>query len=138
MKPFKRLTNLKFYPIPVQKDRFAPQKFTMAFTDNDWVEAKLKFEAIFGGGIEMDGLLFLIGIQELGQGFREFEKDEKMNLMHIAVCRLLQPYGHYAFSHKDDDGWPHYTKSSLSTGLSQKDQENLLKEAVINYSETQL
>jgi len=110
----------------------------MAFTDNDWVEAKLKFEAIFGGGIEMDGLLFLIGIQELGQGFRAFEKDEKMNLMHIAVCRLLEPYGYYSYSHKDDDGWPHFTKTPNLPGLSQKDQEQLLKQAIINYSKTQL
>ena len=110
----------------------------MGFTDNDWVEAKLKFEAIFGGGIEMDGLLFLIGIQELGQGFRTFEKDEKMNLMHIAVCRLLEPYGYYSFSHKDADGWPHFNQTPNLPGLSQKDQETLLKQAVINYSKTQL
>ncbi len=108
------------------------------FTDNDWVEAKLKFEAIFGGGIEMDGILFLIGIQELGQGFRTFEKDEKMNLMHIAVCRLLMPFGYYSFSHKDADGWPHYEKSAIAPGLSNKDQEKLLKQAVIIYSRTEL
>lgn len=110
----------------------------MEFTDNDWVEAKLKFEAIFGGGIEMDGILFLIGIQELGQGFKTFEKDEKMNLLHIAVCRLLEPFGYYSFSHKDEDGWPHFNQTPNLPGLSQKDQETLLKQAIINYSKTQL
>ena len=110
----------------------------MSFTDNDWVEAKLKFEAIFGGGIEMDGILFLIGIQELGQGFRTFEKDEKMNLMHIAVCRLLSPLGYFTFSQNDKDGWPHYTKATNLPGLSNKEQESLLKEAIITYSKTQL
>jgi len=110
----------------------------MSFTDNDWVEAKLKFEAIFGGGIEMDGLLFLIGIQELGQGFRTFEKDEKMNLMHIAVCKLLEPFGYYTFTHTDEDGWPHFDKTPSLPGLSQKEQEHLLKRSIIEYSKTQL
>lgn len=110
----------------------------MEFTENDWVEAKLKFENLFGGGIEMDGLLYLIGVQELGKGFREFEKDEKMNLMHVAVCSLLEPYGYYSFSHKDTDGWPHFTKASNLPGLSQKEQENLLKQAIIKYSKDHL
>ena len=109
----------------------------MNFTENDWVEAKLKFERVFGGGIEMDGILFLIGVQELGQGFKVFEKDEKMNLMHIAVCRLLEPMGYYTFSHKDD-GWPHYIKSENLPGLSKKEQDKLLQESVIIYSRTEL
>ena len=102
--------------------------------DEDWVEAKLKFEKIFGGGIEMDGLLFLIGVQELGQGFRKFEKDEKMNLMHIAVCKLLEPLNYYSYSHKDPQGWPHYIKNDNLPGLSKKEQDNLLKSAIITYS----
>ena len=110
----------------------------MGFTDSKWVEAKLRFENLFGSGIEMDGLLFLIGIQELGQGFREFSKDEKMNLMHVAVCRLLEPFGYYSFTHRDVDGWPHYSKSPNVPGLSQKEQESLLKEAIIIYSRTEL
>lgn len=110
----------------------------MEFTENEWIEAKLRFEKIFGGGIEMDGILFLIGVQELGQGFRTFEKDEKMNLMHVAVCRLLSPFGYYSYSHKDDDGWPHFKASDNLPGLSKKDQDNLLKRAVIDYSITEL
>ncbi len=86
----------------------------------------------------MDGLLFLIGIQELGQGFRTFEKDEKMNLMHIAACRLLAPFNYYEFSHKDEQGWPHYTQNDRLPSLSKKDQDTLLKEAVIIYSRTEL
>ena len=110
----------------------------MEYSENDWLEAKLKFERIFGGGIEMDGILFLIGVQELGQGFKIFEKDEKMNLMHIAACRLLEPMGYYHYSHRDEDGWPHYTQSNNIPGLSKKDQDKLLKQAVINYSRTEI
>ena len=61
-----------------------------------------------GDPLELDGILFLIGVQELGQGPRRFKKDEKMALMHIAICRLLEPLGHYEFQGFDQDGWPHY------------------------------
>ena len=108
------------------------------FNELDWLEAKGKFEKIFGDGLEMDGLLFLIGVQELGQGFKAFEKDEKMNLMHIAACRLLEPFEYYEFSHRDDQGWPHYTQSSKLPGLSKKEQDKLLKHAIIKYSRTEL
>lgn len=110
----------------------------MEFTEEDWNTAKQKFENIFGGGLEMDGLLFLIGVQELGQGLRTFEKDDKMNLMHIAACRLLEPFGYYSYSHRDEQGWPHYTQSDNLPGLSKKDQDKLLKEAIIIYSRTEL
>jgi hypothetical protein len=114
------------------------KKYMENFTENDWVEAKLRFEKIFGGGIEMDGVLFLIGVQELGQGLRTFEKDEKMNLMHIAVCKLLEPYHYYRFSHKDKEGWPHFISNEQLPQLSKKDQETLLKQAIITYSRTEL
>ena len=32
----------------------------------------------------------------------EFKKDEKVNLMHIAICRLLEPYGFYEFDFFDE------------------------------------
>jgi hypothetical protein len=36
--------------------------------------------------------------------------------MHIAICRLLEPYGFYEFEFFDDDGWPHYSvKEELPT-----------------------
>lgn len=106
--------------------------------EKDWQDTKAKFEKIFGEGLEMDGILFLIGVQELGKGFRTFQKDEKMNLMHIAVCKLLEQYGYYEFSHRDDDGWPHFNQNDHLPKLSKKDQEKLLKEAIITYSRTEL
>jgi hypothetical protein len=86
----------------------------------------------------MDALLFIIGVQELGQGPRNYSKDEKMDLAHLAVCRLLSEFGYYQYSHLDDDGWPHYNRASNLPELSKKEQEKLLKQAIINYSRTQL
>jgi hypothetical protein len=54
----------------------------------------------------IETMLFLIGIQELGSGQQKFTKDDKVNLIHIAVCRLLEPFGYYKFSHYNEEGWP--------------------------------
>ena len=95
-----------------------------------------KLEKRFGSGLEMDTIILLIGVQELGHGYWEFSKDEKMNLMHIAVCTVLEPYGFYKYVANDDDGWPHFEKVKNIPPISTKQQEHLLKEAVISYFET--
>lgn len=89
----------------------------------------------FGDGetLNLDAIIYLIGVQELGVGAKKFKKDEKVNLMHIAICRLLEPYGYYEFDFFDDDGWPHYkTKEQLPT-LKPGEQSVLIKQAVVQY-----
>lgn len=108
------------------------------YEESDWVSVKLQFESKFGADMEMDGILFLIGVQELGQGNRPFEKHEKMNLMHVAVCKLLSQYGLYTYTHRDEDGWPHYQAADNLPGLSKKQQDGLLKKAIIEYSQKEL
>jgi hypothetical protein len=87
----------------------------------------------FGGGLDVQSILFLIGVQELGHGFREFKKDEKLDLMHIAVCTVLMPAGHYEFVGRDEDGWPHFELKKPLPELAQREQEHLMKEAIIDY-----
>ena len=90
---------------------------------------KIKFTD--GETPDLDTMLFLIGIQELGLIKPKFNKDEKVNLMHIATCKLLEPYGYYEYSHRDDEGWLHFKRiKKPETGTN---QEHLIKEAIINY-----
>ena len=90
-----------------------------------------------GETIDLDGILFLIGVQELGKGKARFKKDEKVNLMHIAVCRLLEPYGYYRFDGKDADGWPQFELISELPELKSNEQALLMKKAIILYFEEQ-
>ena len=89
----------------------------------------------FGGGeqLDLDAIVYLIGVQELGVGAKQFQKDEKVNLMHIAICRLLEPYGYYEFDFFDDDGWPHYKVKEQLPTLKPGEQSVLMKEAVVQY-----
>lgn len=77
--------------------------------------------------------LFLIGIQELGSGQQKYSKDDKINLIHIAVCRLLEPFGFYQFEDYDDDGWPIYKQLEELPELKANEQQLLMKKAIIQY-----
>ncbi|MGX7667350.1 hypothetical protein [Flavobacterium pedocola] len=83
--------------------------------------------------LDLDAIIYLIGVQELGQLNRKFKKDEKLNLMHIAICRLLEPYGYYEFEFFDAEGWPHYQVKEQLPSLKAGEQSVLMKEAIVNY-----
>src|SRR5690606_25326831 len=86
-----------------------------------------------GDILDLDAIIYLVGLQELGQLRRKFKKDEKLNLMHIAICRLLEPYGYYEFDYFDEEGWPHYTILEQLPPLKAGEQSVLMKEAIVQY-----
>lgn len=86
-----------------------------------------------GETLDLDAIIYLIGVQELGQLKKTFKKDEKVELMHIAICRLLEPYGYYAFDFYDNDGWPHYKVKEELPPLKAGEQSVLMKEAIVTY-----
>lgn len=99
----------------------------------DVLVEKLSAQFADGDTLELDAIIYLVGIQELGKPHAKYKKDEKINLMHIAICRLLEPYGYYEFEMFDGDGWPHYKiKEELPT-LKAGEQSVLMKEALVNY-----
>lgn len=102
-----------------------------------WEEIVTKLSANFAAGEELnlEAIIYLIGIQELGQLKRKYKKDEKINLMHIAICKLLEPYGYYKFDYVDADGWPHYALVEELPPLKAGEQSILMKEAVVLYFE---
>lgn len=82
---------------------------------------------------DLDAVLFLIGIQELGRMQEKFSKEEKQDLMHIAVCSLLSAEGYYEFEGRDADGWPHYKSLRPLDVEGAQAQGRLLKIKVIEY-----
>ena len=86
-----------------------------------------------GDRLGLDAIIYLVGVQELGQLHRKFKKDEKLNLMHIAICRLLEPFGYYAFDYFDEQGWPHYKILDQLPHLKAGEQSLLMKEAIVQY-----
>ena len=100
-----------------------------------WEQLVFKLSNQFADGdtLELDAIIYLVGIQELGKPHAKFKKDEKINLMHIAICRLLEPYGYYEFDFFDEEGWPHYQIKEELPSLKSGEQSVLMKEALVSY-----
>ena len=86
-----------------------------------------------GDDLDIESVIYLIGVQELGETGNKFNKEQKIDLMHISICRLLEPLGYYEFEHIDSEGWPHYKTINKLPNLKSGEQTLLMKEAIINY-----
>ena len=100
-----------------------------------WNNLKTKLSVDFSDNeiINLDSIIFLIGLQELGQFQKRFNKQKKLEVIHIAVCKLLSDYGYYEFDYTDNDGWPHYKLIKKLPNLKAGEQTILMKKAIINY-----
>ena len=81
----------------------------------------------------LKGVLYLIGLQELNMPEKNFSKEEKVDVLHVATCKILSSFGYYRFNGVDEDGWPHYEEVEALKNLSERDQEKLIKEGIIKY-----
>lgn len=87
---------------------------------------------------DLNGVLFLIGVQELGQGKKIFSKEQKQDLMHIAICKVLSLSGFYKLEGVDEQGWPHWKLMKKLPHFDMLEQEKLLKMHVIEYFEKEV
>jgi hypothetical protein len=101
--------------------------------DVRWTDLRLDLQKKFGKRPDLNAILFLIGIQELGQGITEFTKEQKQDLMHIATCKVFSLSGFYEFTHTDADGWPHYRSIMPLPAGHLKAQERMLKWHIVEY-----
>jgi hypothetical protein len=109
-------------------------KMNIATVNKRWPELQFKIVEDFDVDIpDIQGFLFLIGIQELGQGPRKFSKREKEELMHIANCKLFSAMGFYELEGLDQDGWPHWKLIKAIPNYSILEQEMVMKSLIINY-----
>jgi hypothetical protein len=101
-----------------------------------WWNLEAKLTERFGKKPDMETILFLIGIQEFGQIREKFTKEQKQDLMHVAVCKLLSQSGYYEFEKFDEEGWPHFKQIKSMPDMSTIEQENFLKDHVLLYFES--
>lgn len=99
----------------------------------DWPILIEKLSTLTTKKPDLKGVLFLIGVQELGTGPRQFSKEEKQDLMHIAICKVLSLSGYYKLVGLDKEGWPHWETVKKLPFLDILSQENFLKIHIIRY-----
>jgi hypothetical protein len=98
-----------------------------------WWKLEAKLAERFNKKPDMEAILFLIGIQEFGQLKEKFTKEQKQDLMHVAVCSLLSQSGYYRLIQKDEEGWPHFEQLKAVPDMGTIEQENFLKDHILLY-----
>jgi len=107
--------------------------------EKKWVRLMVQIKSMTGKRpAGLNGALFLIGVQELGKGNITFSKEEKQDLIHIAICKVLSLSGYYELEGLDEQGWPHWKLIKKLPHFDLLDQENLLKMQVIEYFEKEI
>ncbi len=102
-----------------------------------WWNLEAKLAERFGKKPDLDAILYLIGMQELQYFNEKISKEQKQDLMHVAVCTILTPSGYYELEVTDVDGWPHFKQLKPLPELGLREQEEFLKDHVLLYFEEQ-
>jgi hypothetical protein len=107
--------------------------------DRTWNSLLASLEEMIGvKPKDLNAVLFLIGVQELGKGKKVFSKEEKQDLMHIGICKVLSLSGYYRLEGLDQDGWPHWVMIKKLPHFDLLEQEKLLKMHIVEYFEKEL
>src|ERR1700704_2995699 len=119
---------------------FLPIIFACMLAKDDlqlrWWKLEEKLLERFGKKPDLEAVLFLIGIQEFGQIKNKFTKEQKQDLIHVAICSLLSQSGYYELEKTDEEGWPHFKQVKQMPELNMIQQENFLKDHVLLYFES--
>jgi len=102
-----------------------------------WWDLEAKLVERFGKKPDLEAVLFLIGMQETGFIKQKITKEQKQDLMHVAVCTVLSQSNYYQFEYRDKDGWPHFKQLKEIPSLNLIEQENFLKDHILLYFDKQ-
>jgi len=100
-----------------------------------WWSLEAKLVDRFGKKPDLETVLFLIGMEVTGIIRDKITKEQKQDLMHVAVCTLLAPSGYYEIESTDNEGWPHFRQLKAMPDMNPVEQENFLKDHVLLYFE---
>lgn len=109
------------------------ERETLLEREKKWLALRRKLKDQFGKAPDLNAILFLIGIRELGQYKKKYTKEEKQDLMHIATCSVLSRSGFYALQGLDQDGWPHWIAVKKLPVMALDEQEDFLKDHILQY-----
>lgn len=99
-----------------------------------WKQVIAFFESNFDKKPDLNAILFIIGIRELGElRDKNYTKDEKTHLMHIANCKILSYSGYYEQKGIDEQNWPVWENTKALPAMNIFEQENLIRQHIIEY-----
>ena len=98
-----------------------------------WWDLERKLMERLGKKPDVEAILFLIGLQETGLSQEKISKEQKQDLMHVAICTILSSSDYYTIEGKDQDGWPHFKQLKNLPIMNMIEQEAFLKDHILLY-----
>ncbi len=100
---------------------------------DNWKNLCERLSGMFGIDVDLNGVLFLVGIRERGLTFQKFTKEEKINLINLGSCTLYQEMGLVEISGEDAEGWPLFQQKSLAPVIAEELKQKTLQDCAISY-----
>lgn len=106
----------------------------LEFSTERWQSLQASLLSLVGKEPSLEGILFLIGVRELGASpHTQFSKEEKQDLLNIALCAILSKGSFYTFLKKDSNNWPHWKQVRPIPQMSHSEQDVFLKKHILHY-----
>jgi hypothetical protein len=102
-------------------------------TISNWSELCELLGHQFDIEVDLNGVLFLVGIRERGFAFRPFSKEEKLSLINLGSCTLYQEMGLTEKSGVDEEGWPIFKQKALAPVIPEGRKHKVLQECALRY-----
>lgn len=100
---------------------------------SNWNELCLHLGRQFDIDVDLNGVLFLVGIRERGLAFQPFSKEEKMNLINLGSCTLYQEMGLVEKTGTDEEGWPLFRQKTLAPVITEERKNKVLQDCAVRY-----
>jgi hypothetical protein len=103
----------------------------MAFSN--WTELCDHLGNQFDIDVDLNGVLFLVGIRERGLTLQPFSKEEKMSLINLGACTLYLEMGLTEITGTDEEGWPLFTQKALAPVITEDRKQKVLQDCALRY-----
>lgn len=101
--------------------------------NKEWETLTDKISIQFNTVVNFEFVLFLIGIQYRGCGFKDFSRNEKLDLINLARCLMLSNAGFLKQVEEAAGEWPKFEQNGSMEVLPQGEQNKVIKSEIIKY-----
>ena len=99
----------------------------------NWKDLCDSLGKMFGIEVDLNGVLFLVGIRERGLIFGQFTKEEKVNLINLGSCTLYREMGLVDLIGVDKEGWPVFRQKALAPMIAEELKLKTLQDCALKY-----
>lgn len=111
---------------------FVKNNYKMS-TPQNWNELCDRLGDMFGMDVDLNGVLYLIGVRERGWILRKFTKYEKWSLINLGSCILYKEIGMVEDLGTDRDGWPMFREKTVLTNWTEERKQKTLQDCALRY-----